>query len=217
MRTWKVLIGLGVLLFTAGLCQADALQLGSRPAEEWIKTLESPNRIAGLRVDEVVAKLRVSPGQIVADLGAGTGIFSLSFARAVAPGGRVYAVDIEPGLVEYIARKSTEQGVSNLQAVLGRVSDPALPAADVDLAFIHDVLHHIEDRSAYLKNLARYLKPSARIAVIDFRPDRGGHRDQPALQVSEEQAAALMAQAGFMPIEEIALFEDKWFVMYGRR
>ena len=192
-------------------------QLASRSAEEWIKTLDSPNRIAGLRVDEVVARLGLKPGQTVVDVGAGTGVFSLALAKAVAPGGTAYAVEVEQGLVDHISRKATAEGAANLKPVLGGFTDPNLPATNIDLAFIHDVLHHIEDRAAYLKNLTRYLSGSGRIVVIDFHPDRGGHRNQPELQVSPEQAAQLMAGAGFKPVQTIDLFEDKYFIVYSRR
>ena len=72
--------------------------------------------------------------------------------------------------------------------------DPQLPVKDVDLAFIYDVLHHIGDRPAYLKALATYLKPSARIAVVEFHPDRGGHANQPELQITRPQGDALFAE-----------------------
>lgn len=206
-----------VVAAAIALAEPAGAQLGSRPAEEWIKTLESPNRIAGLRVDEVVARLGLKPGQNVVDVGAGTGVFSIALAKAVSPGGTAYAVEVERGLVDHIARKVTGEGIANLRPVLGGFTDPNLPATNIDVAFIHDVLHHIEDRAAYLKNLSRYLNASARIVVIDFHPDRGGHRNQPELQVSLEQAASLMAGAGFKPVETIELFEDKYFVVYGRR
>jgi ubiquinone/menaquinone biosynthesis C-methylase UbiE len=106
--------------------------------------------------------------------------------------------------------------LANVQGVLGKFTDPNLPARNVDLAFINDVLHHIQDRAAYLKNLAGYLKPSGRVAVIEFVPERGSHKAQPELQVTEEQGAAMMASAGLKPIEKIELFPDKWFVIYGR-
>lgn len=211
-----------IQLIVAGLlvCVAPAAavaQLAARPADEWIKTLDSPNRVAGLKIDEVIARLKPAPGQVIADLGAGTGLFALPFAAAVAPGGRVYAVEVEQGLVEYVAQKGRAQGLTNLQAVEGKFDDPNLPSRDVDLAFIHDVLHHIENRETYLRNLKAYLKPDGRIAVIDFIPERGGHKGQPELQVSREQADALMAQAGFTPIERFELFDEKWFVVYGRQ
>jgi len=100
--------------------------------------------------------------------------------------------------------------------VLGEFTDPRLPAADVDVALFHDVLHHIENRPAYLKSLAKYLKPTARIAVVEYIPAQSPHRDQPELTVSKDQTSAWLAQAGFKPVEEIQLFTDKWFVVYRR-
>jgi ubiquinone/menaquinone biosynthesis C-methylase UbiE len=192
-------------------------QLGSRPAEEWIKTLEAPTRVAGLKIDQVVASLGLEPGQVVADLGAGTGLFSVPLAKAVGPSGKVYAVEIDQGLLDYITRKAKEQAAPNVLPVLGKAADPALPAADVDLAFLHDVLHHIGDRPAYLKQVARYLKPSGRIAVVDLNPATGPHRDDAKLQVTKEGVRSWLSDIGFAPAQEFALFEDKWFVVYARK
>jgi ubiquinone/menaquinone biosynthesis C-methylase UbiE len=134
----------------------------------------------------------------------------------VRPGGKVYAVEVDQGLVEHIAERATEQGMGTvIQTIYGEYNDPLLPVP-VDLAFINDVLHHIENRPAYLKALSGYLKPGGRVALIDFYPDKGGHRDQPALQISREQADALMAQAGLRPVEEHKIFDDKYFVVYAR-
>jgi ubiquinone/menaquinone biosynthesis C-methylase UbiE len=204
------------VLFSASI-GLDAGQLGSRTAEEWIRTLDSPARIRNLKIDETVLALKLRPGDVVADVGAGSGAFEDRLARAVAPAGRVYAVDVDQGLLDNIRRRAAQAGLTNVTTVLGRFTDPALPARDVDVAFIYDVLHHIEDRSTYLENLAGYLKPAGRIAVIDYLPGMGGHKDQPALQVSKAMAAELMAAAGLTPVEEVALFEDKYFVIYAKR
>ncbi|MBI4484873.1 MAG: methyltransferase domain-containing protein [Acidobacteria bacterium] len=203
---------------TAGLAQAPVVaQLGGRPAEEWVKTLDSPTRIAGLKVDETVERLKLKPGDVVADIGAGSGIFEGSLAKAVAPGGKVFAVDIDQGLLDAIEKRTQEFKLTNVQTVLGKFTDPSLPTHEVDLAFINDTLHHIENRAEYLKNLAGYMKPSGRIAVIDYIPGKGGHPDQPELQVSKEQAAAWMAAVGMKPVEEIDLFDTKWFVVYAKQ
>ena len=192
-------------------------QLGARPADEWIKMLDAPARVAGLRVEEVISRLGLQPGNVVADLGAGTGVFSLPLARAVGPAGKVYAVEIEQGLVDYIRAKARDQNVPNVQAVLGQASDPSLSAADVDLAFMHDVLHHVENRTAYLKNAVRYLRPGGRFAFVELDAKTGAHRDDPRLQITKEQLSAWMGELGFVPVEQIRLFEDKWFVIYARK
>jgi arsenite methyltransferase len=216
MRCERFVLAAVTIVFSAGHVPTGAAQLGSRSAEEWLKTLDAPTRIQNLKVDETIAKLALKPGMIVADIGAGSGIFEGPLARAVGPSGTVYAVDVEQGLLDAITKKASEAHVTNVKTVLGKFTDPALPAS-VDVAFINDVLHHIEDRSAYLKNLARYVKPSGRIALIDFHPEFGGHRNQPELQVSKVRAASLMAEAGFEPLDEINLFTEKYFILYGRR
>ena len=212
MRTLPYLIALLAVAATA----TPAAQRASRPAEEWVKTLEGADRLAGLRVDEVVAALKLKPGEVIADLGAGSGPFVVPFARAVGPKGKVYAVEIDRGFFPFIERRAQKARVANVQTVAGAFTDPNLPAADVDVAFMHDVVHHIEDRPAYFRNLARYLKPGARIAVIDYHALQSPHADDKALQVSKEQAAFWLADAGFKPVEDVSLFPDKWFIVYQR-
>lgn len=206
------LVALAAALLAAVPAQA---QLGARSTAEWLQTLDSQNRVARLKVDEVVARLGLAPGAVVADIGAGSGVFTLPLARAV-PQGRVYAVDIDQGLVDHIARKAEEARAANVRPVLGQFTDPRLPAKDVDVAFIFDVLHHIEDRATYLRSLAGYLRPGGRIAVIDFHPELGPHKNDPKLQVTRDQTREWMAAAGLRPLAEHPLYDDKWYVVYGR-
>jgi ubiquinone/menaquinone biosynthesis C-methylase UbiE len=208
---------MSAVLVAAAAAGAAASQLASRSTEEWIATLESPARLAGLKIDEVVAALRLKPGDVVADLGAGAGAFTLPLARAVGDTGKVYAVEIDRGLVDHISRKIKDQRVPNVRPVLGQFGDPALPGADVDVAFLHDVLHHVEDRAGYLKQVARYLKPGGRIAVVEPDARNGPHRNDAELQVTPDQLKAWMADAGLVPSEEPRLFDDKWYVIYARR
>jgi ubiquinone/menaquinone biosynthesis C-methylase UbiE len=215
-RRWTAAVALALGL-SGALLQGDGRQLAARPADEWIRMLEAPARVANLRVDEIIAKLGLKPGDVVADLGAGAGAFALPLARAVGPEGKVYAVEIEQGLVDHIARKAREQQAANVQAVLGKFADPALPASDVDLVFMHDVLHHVEDRQAYLKNAARYVKTGGRFAFVELDAKTGAHRDDPKLQLTREQLAAWMADVGFAPLDEFQMFKDKWFVVFARK
>jgi ubiquinone/menaquinone biosynthesis C-methylase UbiE len=195
---------------------ATSAQLASRPADEWLKTLEAPERVASLKVDQVVAALKLRPTDVVADLGAGTGLFEVALAKAV-PSGRVYAVELDEAFFPHIQAKVKAAGVTNVRTVPGKFTDPSLPGRDVDVAFFHDVLHHVEDRAAYLKTLTGYLKPGARIVVVEFMSADSPHKDQPALVVSKEQGAQLLAGIGFSPSEDHPLFMDKWFVGYTRR
>jgi ubiquinone/menaquinone biosynthesis C-methylase UbiE len=196
------------------LSVSPAAQLASRPIEEWRKVLDSPDRVKALKVEDVVARLKLKPTDVVADLGAGTGPFIAPLAKAV-PSGTVYAVEVDGGFFPLIDEKVRRAGVTNVRTVLGVYTDPKLPAP-VDVAFLHDVLHHISDRPAYLKTLAKYIAPTGRIVVVDYNPAQSPHKDQPELMVSKEQAREMLAATGFKPIEEIALFDDKWFVVFGR-
>lgn len=218
MRGLDIRKALAAFLVAASLAQPAAAQLAGRSAQEWIQTLDSPTRVAGLKIQETIAALEIKPGQIVADIGAGSGVFSMPLGLAVKPGGKVYAVDIDQGLIDHINEKATETGATNyVEGILGQYTDPALPV-QIDLAFINDVLHHIEDRPTYLKNLAGYLKPGGRIAIIEFKPAQGGHRNQPDLQVTQEQATKWLADVGLKPVEEnTTLFTDKWFVIFARQ
>jgi arsenite methyltransferase len=215
LRSAQVLAAL--ILLSIGADAGVSAQLASRPVDEWLKVLDSPDRLASLKTEEVIATLKLQPGTVVADLGAGSGPFVVPFARTVGTSGKVYAVDVDRNFFPHIEAKAKSAGVTNVQIVLGEFTDPKLPAADVDLAFLHDVLHHIENREGYLKSLATYLKPAARVVVIDFHPAQSPHTDQPALQISKEQSAAWLAQAGFEPVDEFALFKEKWFVVYARK
>jgi ubiquinone/menaquinone biosynthesis C-methylase UbiE len=192
-------------------------QLAGRPAEEWIKTLDGTTRVATLKVDEVVAAMQLKPGQTVADIGAGTGLFSVPVAKAVGPNGRVFAVEIDAGFFPVIKKRAGDNGVANVQTVLGSFTDPKLPVTTVDLAFFHDVLHHVENRADYLKTLARYIAPAGRIFVVDFEGGKGPHLQQPELQVSREQLATWMQAAGFALVADAKLFPEKYVLTFARK
>jgi len=216
MRLVRLITNFGVVVCLLGVGRPTAAQLASRPAEEWIKTLEGPARVASLKIDEVVAALQLKPGQSLADIGAGPGVFEVPLAKAVGPSGRVFAVEIDAGFFPEIKKRADEAGVKNVQTVLGKFTDPALPA-NVDMALFHDVLHHVEDRAGYLKTLARYLTPSGRIAVIDYEGSAGPHKGQPELQVTREQLASWMKAAGLIQVDDVKLFADKYFVVFEKQ
>ena len=211
----KTTFAAALLAFGALAAPAHA-QLASRPAAEWKTTLEAPTRVEGLKIEQIVTALALKSGDVVADLGAGTGLFEAQLAYAIGRG-RVYAVEIDKGFLAEIDRKVDELHIANIETVLGTPTDPKLPTSAVDLALMHDVLHHVEQRQAYLKAVAQYMKPTGRIAVVEFHPKYSPHKAEPSLVVSKEQAAAWMADAGFVPAEDIPLFADKWFVIYKRK
>ncbi len=209
---------LGTVILVA-LAEVSAVQLDSRSAEEWVKILEEEDRVSGLKIEEVMARLKLKPGDVVADIGAGTGIFSMPLARAVAPAGTVFAVEIDQKLLDYIDERSKREKVADVQTVLGEFADPKLPSREVDLAFFHNVLHHIEHRRQYLDALDSYLKSDGRVVVIDRIRGRPGadHGHHTEVHNASHQVKELMADAGFDLIEEFDLFEDKFFLVFAHR
>jgi len=205
----------------AGSATDSQAQLAARKADEWVATLEGPQRVATQKIDAVLSKLALKPGMVVADIGAGSGLFSRPLAKAVAPAGKVYAVDIQQDLLDHIAQRNREENIGNIETVLGEYDNPNLPARNVDLAFINDVLHHIQHRAAYLKALATYIKPSGRIAIIemDKNDPNTPHRNQPELLVAREEILQWMSDAGFKLIQEHPdLFPGtKLFLVFGRK
>ncbi len=220
LRTNRYLWCLAGVMLAGGVTNSQA-QLAARKADEWVTTLEGPQRIATQKVDAVLSKLDLKPGMVVADIGAGSGLFSRPLAKAVAPAGKVYAVDIQQDLLDHINQRDKQEHIGNVQTVLGEYDDPKLPARNVDLAFINDVLHHIQHRAAYLKALGTYMKPGGRIAIIemDKNDPKTSHRNQPELLVAREEILQWMSDAGFKLAEEHPdLFPGtKLFLIFERR
>jgi len=131
--------------------------------------------------------------------------------------GRVYAVEIDTGFFPEIRRRAAAAQVTNVETVLGKFTDPALPVRSIDVALFHDVIHHVENRAAYLKTLHTYLGRTGRIVVIDFEGGKGPHSAQPELEVTREQLVALMSEAGFAQVDDIKLFPDKYFLVFAKK
>ena len=203
----------------ASIALPVSAQLGGRPAEEWAITLESGRRLASLEVQEVVDQMNLESGEVVADIGAGTGVFSVPMARAVGSEGRVISVEVDPGFLPMILAKAALEDVSNISAVLGGFLDPRLPREDVDVAFFHDVLHHVDDREAYLREVAKYMGPGSRMIVVDYDMNVDGipHSNQPEMLISPQQVAGWMSDIGFEVSYEIEMFDDKFFVVYSNQ
>ena len=211
------LVAFGMVL--ASVTAVWALQLGSRSADEWATILEREQRVQGLKIEEVVAGLNLKPSDKVADIGAGTGVFSGPLAKAIGSSGTLFAVEVDQDLLDIIGDRAVKENLGNIRTVLGEFEDPKLPASDLDVAFFHDVLHHIENREEYLKATASYLNPEGRMVVIDMikgHPD-AGHKNQPEMHISQDEVESWMKAAGLTLIEEVDLFENKFFIVFGRR
>jgi cyclopropane fatty-acyl-phospholipid synthase-like methyltransferase len=163
-------------------------------AERWAHYFDDPARDAWQKPHEVIRALNLTPDAKVADIGAGTGYFSVRLAH-MTPKGRVYAVDIEPDMVKYVAQRAKREKLGNLRAVLASPSDPRLPAK-VDRVLIVDTYHHIDEREAYFRKLRAYLRPAAEVAIIDFT--RASPMGPPVDErLTSEQVQSEMQRAGY--------------------
>lgn len=210
-REFRILCVAMSCLLGVGLASAFA-QLGQRPAEEYIKGMERPVRVASLRADEVIKKLELKSGDVVADVGAGAGAFSIPMARAVGPNGTLYAVDIDQGMLDYVSERAKKEGVANVRTVLGEYDDPKLPVKTIDVAFFHRVLHMIEHRQAYVNATAKYLKPDGRIVIIDQNPEDVDDW----MWLKQSDVDTWMAAISFYPAQKFGVYDDRYFVVYQR-
>lgn len=144
---------------------------GNADVAAYLDTLQSAKRIADLQVDVVIAKLALPPDAVIGDLGCGPGIFSVAFARAC-PEGIVYASDIEPRQLDAVRAKIHSTKVKNIVPVLASEDDAHFPPATLDVVFLADAYHHLDDRVAYLRKLSNSLKPGGRIVILDYKPGK---------------------------------------------
>jgi ubiquinone/menaquinone biosynthesis C-methylase UbiE len=234
------------LLFAAAFAAPRLLagQIGSQPAAQWIPHLEDPKRVAGLQIDQVLQIIGVQPGMVIADIGSGSGVFTRPFAKAVGPTGKAIAVDIDSALLSYVSESAAKEGIKNIQTHLAPPDDAQLGGPIVDVAFFHDVLHHIEHRELYMKNLAKYIKSDGRIVIIESAAHPGPedlaendtnaamhqamhgnehgtmeyHGQMVEMSSERDKVDAMLADAGFYPAQESDLFgASKFFVIYSRK
>lgn len=199
------------ILFAAALASAQVEHQHHPPrdAAEYARVLEDPARDAWQKPHEVVMALDLKRTDAVADIGAGTGYFARRFANHA---GKVYAVDIDQNLLKRAADKAPK----NLEIVLATPDDPKLPPASVDLIFICDVLHHIENRPAYYRKLNAALKPGGRIVNIDFYHRQLPVGPPPEMKIPEEQVVKEFAAAGFKLVRKHDFLPHQYFLEFGR-
>lgn len=166
-------------------------------AEQWAKELDGPARDAWQHPADVIAALRLAPGMTVADVGAGTGYFLPHLSRAVGPGGKVLALDIEPDMIRYMNERAGREGLANVEAHLVPLDDAQLPAGGVDRVLIVDTWHHIDGRVAYAAKLRAGLAPGGAVFVVDFKLE-ASHGPPREMRLSPEQVAAELTQGGLV-------------------
>ena len=161
--------------------------------------LESPDRVEWQKPEQIMDTLRIAESSVVADLGAGSGWFTIQLARRVGPNGIVYAEDIQPQMVDYIEQRAQRENLRSVRPILGTATDPLLPPG-VDAILIDDVFHELDDPVTFFRNASKSLKPGGRLGVVDFLPGGGGpgpapeERPDPKAVIAAAEAAGLYLQ-----------------------
>jgi ubiquinone/menaquinone biosynthesis C-methylase UbiE len=205
LRRYVVPCVVAVLLTAVAVAQ-------QRDPKQYQQVLENPDRLAALQVNRVVEALALGPGMRVADLGAGTGVFTIPIAKAVGSKGRVYAIDVDSGLLAIVAEKAKANGLANVATVVAGATDPRLPEP-ADLLFICDTMHHLPDQGAYVRQFAKLLRPGGRVAVIDFSEGHWpeGHEK---FAITPVQVDGWMQAAGFRRMASHTFLASNFFHVY---
>ena len=166
------------------LAVAGALVSGQAPVPrhgrlfppEDLGLLEGPDRVAWQRPDQIMDALAIADGSIVADIGAGSGWFTVRLASRVGPRGMVYAQDIQREMIDAIRRRIDREGLTNVETRLGETTLANLPTGALDAVLVVDAYQEVEadNRVAFLRNLAGALKPNGRIGIVNYKPGNGG-------------------------------------------
>lgn len=180
---------------------------------KYARLFESKERDKWQEPDRVIEALALRPGAAIADIGAGTGYFTRRFAQAVGKEGKVYAIDSEPAMADYLEKEVKKKGLTNVTVRRVKPADPGLEPQSVDLIFFCAVLHHVDNRIEYLRKLAPDLKPGGRIALIDFKPN-SPVGPPPAHRILEEEAKEEFRQAGYRLLKEHDFLPYQYFLEF---
>ncbi len=186
-------------------------QHGFSGAEQWATVFDDPERDAWQKPHEVIQALALKPDAIIADIGAGTGYFSIRLAHMV-PQGKVYGVDTEADMITYLRGRAQKAGLTNLEVITATPADPKLPE-QVDVVMCVDVFHHLEKRTQYFEKIRTSLKPGGQVVVIDFRMDSPVGPPK-AGRLTSRQIIAELTGAGFMLTSELEFLPNQYFMIF---
>ena len=211
------LVAFCALLAGAALAQDQHQHRRPDDIKQYLEHLDSPERDRYQKPIDVIEALKLKPGMAVADLGSGSGYFTRRFVEAVTETGMVYAVDVEPEMLAYAKESIVHMHVPyTAEFILARPDSPKLPFESIDLLFVCNTIHHLEDRSKYFRDLRSSLKPGARIAIIDFYPDeRSGDLGFPKRHlVSRDTVIKELTDAGYKLDREHGFLPKQYFLEF---
>jgi ubiquinone/menaquinone biosynthesis C-methylase UbiE len=199
-------------------------QINERYAEEddpthWIGRFEREGREVYDHRDEIIGALGLRPGQRIADVGAGTGLFTLPLAQAVGPEGKVYAVDVQSYFLDHIRQAAGDEGLDNVEVIRAQQDSARLPEASVQLVLMCDSYHHVERPAAYLASLRAAIEPGGRLVVVDYRAVEGVASKWMLehVRATPRQFRAEIEGAGFRFVKEHeGMLEENFFYEFER-
>jgi cyclopropane fatty-acyl-phospholipid synthase-like methyltransferase len=177
--------------------QQTAPRKTSTPYTGDLSIFDSPGRDDRLQINRVMDILDITPGKNVADIGAGSGWFTVRAARGVADTGSVYAVDINPEAMRYIDKRVQKEGLRNVKTILSRSDDPQLPANQIDSVLLLKTYHEIDKPVALLRNLRASLRPGAKVGIIDRNGNGENHGVAPDIVIKEASEAGYALQSKY--------------------
>lgn len=184
----------------------------------WQRNLETEGREVYEKRLAIVDAVAATPGQAIADVGAGTGLFTRLFAARVGPQGRVYAVDIARAFVEGNVQRARAARLENVVGIVSSQADTRLEENSVDVAFICDAYHHFEEPKAMLASIRRALRPGGTLVIVDFERMRGRSPDWilKHVRAGKEDFRREIEASGFRFAEEVKLMRENYFLRFTR-
>ena len=169
--------------------------------------------------DAVVKSLDLRPGQIIADIGSGGGFFSFRFAQEVGKGGKVYAVDVNSAMLNYVRKESVTRGLSNLSTVPAKDFFSAVSPGSLNVVFLRNVYHHLDDPRTYFAQVRRYLEPDGKVIIIDYKSDTRGLSFFKLFKhgVTPNQVTEDMAEAGYALDHSFEFLPEQYFMVFTQK
>ena len=179
--------------------------------------LDRPEREAEEEPDKALQAIGIRRGMAVADVGAGSGFMSFKMAKLVGPSGKVYANDIQPEMLEILRTRAQQDKVTNVQTVLGTVSDPKLPADAIDLILLVDVYHEFSQPQAMLDRMREALKPNGRLVLFEYRKEDPTVPIRPEHKMSVSEVKAEVEPEGFQFDQVIEVLPRQHIIIFRPR
>jgi len=216
-----IIILAALALVPANLTAQDAVSRDAsqmhrlhKDPKAYIGALEDPQRDAYQKPHEVLTALNLKPGEVIADIGAGSGYFTFPIAHHLGPEGKVYAVDVSSDMILHLNRRIRDLKTTNVVSVLADPDDPLLPEQSVNRFFICDVWHHVESPSKYLGMIKKMLKPGGQVIMIDFHKKELPFGPPMAMKIAREDLVKQMESNGFRLANEHSFLPYQYFLVF---